>query len=575
MVLSESIQPSTSVLLESFSQLGLERRIRKYEHVREIMNSWDYDAQNNLDLVPSATGGDDDDVDVKHVPDERPSDTSVHLYYSQKPGKWDKRLITLKSDGQVQVAKRDGAEPSNICHLSDFDIYVPTRRQLSKRIKPPKRICFAVKSQQKSSIFLSTANFVHFFATNDKKVAAIWYSAVQGWRSWYLVNVMGKGRPWDKSDINVSVGLNHMTGSGIPSETTRHQKAPPTNSIPYHISSSRPVLPPGHLQSDLFATDRTHITSAEASPVTAKALHARKLSIRRRCAPAHLAPRECVKDTVIVDCKPEDRSLLPTGGPPLLTLEPTTFAPTSLLGRTYSHRQRTQFEREISSNVTNAATPLTDLLDGQSDQSMRASTNTNGKLTLNRTATTRSARKGSVGPKRIASQRQKPEPLINLSPEYKEAPQHTRRGRGVIPHQMPPGGLVDIATSPEVVIPIPSATAWRRPGTSNDEASSRPQRTSAARPSVDTTRSSVPEEIDAFTGGLLAKTGSSQGGTGRGRGLVTGDRHAKGPMLDVSEKSRFVPGSLLAHVEQNTGSGGPVIEREKRLEITMAVGEGL
>ena len=35
-----------------------------------------------------------------------------------------------------------------------------------------------------------------------------------------------------------------------------------------------------------------------------------------------------------------------------------------------------------------------------------------------------------------------------------------------MPEQIPAGGLVDIATSPEVAIEIPRATTWRRPGTS-------------------------------------------------------------------------------------------------------------
>jgi len=576
-LLPESVQPSTSILLESFTQLGLERRIRKYEHVRDIMNSWDHDAQNSLQLTPSTTESDDEDLDVKNVAEERPSDTSVYVYYSQKPGKWDKRWVTLRSDGQVQVSKRDGAEAFSICHLSDFDIYAPTRRQLSKRIRPPKRICFAVKSQQKSSIFLSTANFVHFFATNDKKVAASWYSAVQGWRSWYLVNVMGKGKPRGEPDVNVFAGLNQVTGTGVTHETTRHQKGSSTNSIPYQIGSFRPLLPPGHFQSDLITTDRPHTSSAEAPPVPTNALHTRKMSIRVKCAPAGApaAPKECTEETLVVNAKFDPQSSPRTGGLPLQTLEATTFAPTSLLGRTYSQRHKTRFEREISSTVTNAATPLTGSLGGPSDGSMPAYTDTKERPTLNRTAIARSTRKASDGLKRIASQHQKPKPLIDLTPEYKEASQHTRRGHGVMPQQIPPGGLVDIATSPVVPIPIPSAVAWRRPGTSNDDGTLL-QRTSAARPSIDTTHSSAQEEVEAFTGGLLAKTGSSQGGTGKGRGLVTGDRHASGPMLDVSEKSRFLPGSLLAHVEQNTTSSGrPVIEREKRMEVNMAVGEGL
>jgi hypothetical protein len=43
--------------------------------------------------------------------------------------------------------------------------------------------------------------------------------------------------------------------------------------------------------------------------------------------------------------------------------------------------------------------------------------------------------------------------------------------------------------------------------------------------------------------------------------------HAKGPMLDMSEKSRFAPGSLLAQVGSVVPKDGPAIDREKRAEI--------
>jgi hypothetical protein len=42
--------------------------------------------------------------------------------------------------------------------------------------------------------------------------------------------------------------------------------------------------------------------------------------------------------------------------------------------------------------------------------------------------------------------------------------------------------------------------------------------------------------------------------------------HAKGLMLDVSERSRFAPGSLLAQVENAVPKDGPVIDREKWVE---------
>lgn len=186
--------PEQCVLSECFTQLGLERPLRKYEHVRDVMNSWDYDSQNHLIVIPSSANvPSKGDLDPKALP-KQPCGTSLYMYHSQRPGKWDKRWVSLKEDGQISLSKRqDGQESSSICRLSDFDIYKPTQRQM-KKLRPPKKVCFAIKSQQKSAMFLNGANFVHFFATSDGPLTETWYSAVRTWRSWYLVNMLGEGQ---------------------------------------------------------------------------------------------------------------------------------------------------------------------------------------------------------------------------------------------------------------------------------------------------------------------------------------------------------------------------------------------
>ncbi len=191
--MSESIDPKSAVLLESFSQLGLERPLRRYERIRDVMNSWDNDAQNHLFIMgvnDCAAPG----LQVVEVPHQQPFGTTVQIYHSQKPGKWDKRWLKLREDGQITTSKNENSiDSTNICHISDFDLYAPTARQL-KKLKPPKKLCYALKSQEKSAMFLSGANFVHFFSTKDKEIADKWYHAVHTWRSWYLVNVLGEGQ---------------------------------------------------------------------------------------------------------------------------------------------------------------------------------------------------------------------------------------------------------------------------------------------------------------------------------------------------------------------------------------------
>ena len=413
------------MLLESFKKVGLERPLRKYEHIRDVLNSWDSDEQNTLTIVPSPTGGNDDDLEARNVSKEQPGETSVYLYYSQKPGRWDKRWATLRSDGQVAI-KKSGKDSVNICHLSDFDIYVPTPRQLAKKIRPPKKLCFAVKSQQKSSMFLSTANFVHFFSTNDKATATTWYKAVQQWRSWYLVNVLGEGQNTAKviTGHKPRGSKDPIPASGVPNEPSK-----PTVYVPAHDRKDSTNMemsqPSGRRQGVLTAQENGHLVNSA-----------------RKSKPA--PPPVSFPKNFSQDLKVEVPTGRAQGGHTARNIEAEPFATTGLLGRTYSQRQKGQRDG-LDMSTSHPAPPH------------------------HHTAMPSPVQEENGGLKRASSQRQKPKPLIELTPQYQEPPQHSKKGRGIIQQQIPAGGLVDIATSPEIAIPIPPNRTWRRPATSSGE----------------------------------------------------------------------------------------------------------
>lgn len=413
--LAAPIDERSTVLLESFKQVGLERPLRKYEHIRDVLNSWDYDAQNTLVIVASPTGGKDDDLDVKNVSKSQPVDTSVYMYYSQKPGHWDKRWITLRSDGQVLVSKKNGGETANICHLSDFDIYIPTPRYASKKIKPPKKVCFAVKSQQKSSMFISTANFVHFFSTSDRQLATSWYKAVQEWRSWYLVNIMGEGqRVKDGSKNEARNGVRQEAIKGTPAPGNQPQSLPESNGQMQYAHSMKP-------------------TSLTRSPTT-------------KAGPSSQT-RKLTKDPITSAATTNKSGPSFIQQPSAQAHSPDPFAPTSLLGRTYTQRQKAQHR----SSPNDLLPPLPPSILAQASTAGVSTTN------IKRTSSTR------------RPQPQPPKPLIDLTPRYQPPPQHIRKGRGVKPEQVPAGGLIEVATSPEVAIQIPPSRDWRRPGTAGGE----------------------------------------------------------------------------------------------------------
>ena len=231
-VMSEKIDPQTAVMLEAFTQLGLERPLRRYERVRDVMNSWDYDGQHTLMVMARIECAGLPGLELADAPSSQPLSTELQLQVSSRPGHWEKRWVKLKEDGRVTISKHKNAadkECMNICHLSDFDVYTPTRKQTSK-FKTPKKICFAVKSQQKSAMFLEGQNFAHFFGTNHKDVADCWYQALHSWRSWYLVNVLGEGSKKAPVQTKVSVDVGRPSTS-LSAET-----------VPYQLGSFRPLL---------------------------------------------------------------------------------------------------------------------------------------------------------------------------------------------------------------------------------------------------------------------------------------------------------------------------------------------
>ncbi|KAM3514918.1 hypothetical protein MY11210_001396 [Beauveria gryllotalpidicola] len=189
------INPASSVVVESYLMLGLERRLRRYERIRDVMNTWDKDHENSLLILGCPASMSDHDLDIDAVPDskESPPGFTLQLYQSSRPGKWNKRWVTLLENGQMYCAKTADALPgdaacSQICHMADFDIYSPKEAEIRQSVKPPKKFCYAIKSQQKSTQFADEVNFVHYFSTENEETATKFYEMVHRWRSWLLVS---------------------------------------------------------------------------------------------------------------------------------------------------------------------------------------------------------------------------------------------------------------------------------------------------------------------------------------------------------------------------------------------------
>lgn len=503
-LLEYGFDPQRYVLQEHFKQLELQRPLRYYERVRDVMNSWDSDEQHWFNIVSAATEWDSASLRYTNAPRAQPEETTVTVYHSQRPRVWDKRSITLRVDGQVVVQKHAGAPATNICHMTDFDVFMPTRKEM-KELKAPRKYCFAIKSLQKPAMFLDAANFVHFISTKDQDVAMEWYKAVHSWRSWYFVNSLGLGKDQPKPSSSESKeplvvairGRNFSTSS--------------SNQPPHSSSASKDRVLPG--------------TNLVSSPVT-ESLKFRSptRALTNRGAPPSSFPRALSAsanddDSNRVRARSASRtrsSSTARARPPCFGPEP--FKANGLLGRTYTLKRQAMDAGQDEGNDI----PKVPELPGK--------------------------------------------PLIDLAAERKVAVQQSYKGHGVALDSVPAGGLVTAATntSPEHAPAMLGSHALQEASGTGGLQRSTSRRTR--------TLKDEHQYQDAFTGGLLAQAGDGQGDRRKGRGVAVGDRDATKPMLELQERSQYVPGSLLESVERNEDRR-PVIQREKIREVAISTGE--
>ncbi|KUM56229.1 hypothetical protein ACN42_g10990 [Penicillium freii] len=515
--LSRDIDAERFILMESYSQVGLERPLRRYEHVREVMNSWSHDADNQFIVIPPSSVEALTQLDAGHAPSGQPSPVTVHIYHSQQRRKWDKRYVTLRADGQVTISKKENAEEqTNICHISDYDIYFPSARALNKDIKPPKKLCFAIKSQQKSSMFLSTENFLHFFSTSDKSIADTWYRAVQKWRSWYLVSKKGAG------------------------------PKPGTETLPKRAGTKKSTNQPKNVHNEVPLLERE--TSTESSdqrrPPSSKDVFARKKTLRGHVPPPASYPQTLTLDTDTEGPFADNQALLSAISSE--EVETSTFAPSGLLGRTYTQRQAAMRERDDrDKKAKQEAFSGTGFMSGGSIHSHDSNPNS-------RTNTMTRAPDTSAFTRTLSL---KQKPLVDLAPVYAEPPQHSRKAKGRGVKVQPGMQLIDGATGPDQTpggISIPPATSWRRPA-----AETTPQRRNTTRSvhhhsnkyaaPVSAEASPAPPASKFTANSLLAHSAStaSHRKPRSGHGVATGDRNATRPLLDMSPENPFADGSLL------------------------------
>ncbi|KAH6652175.1 hypothetical protein BKA67DRAFT_349604 [Truncatella angustata] len=528
--------PQECVVLESYGPLGLERRIRNFECVRDVMNSWDRDTHNSLIVTKSDNLSKDRDLDIESVPetDENPQGVQLYMYHSNRPGKWNKRWITLTDNGQILCAKKPDASPLekdtlSLCHLSDYDIYTPTEKETRKHIKPPKRRCFAIKSQHKPAMFLDTENYVQYFSMEDPGMASLFSEKVQSWRSWYLADRRPAARRISIPKMDDTPprlpSVKHISGkSGNPASEGGNRLKSSVDDSPYKVGEFEPLIdmrrfdkrlslfgedlpsaaaapstsskqPPSHRkkeskdsQPDGPLIDR--IVSASDEAFTGNGLlgqnyNARKASVDQGAAHTRRFSKdfgdfgkEAFTDGPSLLSKQAEANAAPKGD--------VSWFP-SALEHSQKHRETDNPRPNTSAGVITTRPP-----NGRSNSSSHPPPiPQQSRMRSDRPPISNPHLPPSSHPQPLSShdpnptnsRRQAPKPLVNLTtPTINEPPQwSSKKGHGV---QAPEGmrHLVDLISvgapkdKPSGLLEIPPRSAMRRPPTSSGSASTSPYR---------------------------------------------------------------------------------------------------
>ncbi|GAA6005756.1 hypothetical protein JCM10207_005323 [Rhodosporidiobolus poonsookiae] len=159
-------------LWEVWRSLGLERPIREYEFVADIVKSWD-DSSNVLVFRRTPLWP----VLSSHARLHPTMPRMGPVQLEVKKGKWSKRFLELK-EGALSYSKSEkGKDATILCQLSNFDVFFVSEKGQAD-VKPPKPFVFALKSRLTRAHFEEKSEWCHFVSIKTSDEALGWTKTI-------------------------------------------------------------------------------------------------------------------------------------------------------------------------------------------------------------------------------------------------------------------------------------------------------------------------------------------------------------------------------------------------------------
>ncbi|GAA5998170.1 hypothetical protein JCM5350_006399, partial [Sporobolomyces pararoseus] len=159
-------------LWEIWQSMGLERPIREYELLNDLIKSFDGDSGvfvlRRTTLWPILSA---------HARPHPVAPKLAQVQLELKKGKWSKRYLELK-DGALSHSKSDKGKDSTIlCQLSNFSaFYVDESTTL--RLKAPKPFVFALKSRLTRANFEEVSQYCNFLSVKSAGELENWITSI-------------------------------------------------------------------------------------------------------------------------------------------------------------------------------------------------------------------------------------------------------------------------------------------------------------------------------------------------------------------------------------------------------------
>ncbi|GAC99765.1 hypothetical protein PHSY_007368 [Pseudozyma hubeiensis SY62] len=167
------------VVFDCSAQLGIERPLREYEMVTEVMNvrahpKTDYFLIKRTELSSY--------LSIRSVPSSSPA-LAGWVYVQDRKKKWNKRWLELRDHALYHAKNEKGKDEVSICQISTFDVYLVD----SSAIKMPKANGFALRSQDPITMFEKPEqDYMHYFCLTDPAAHRDWVRAILNVRTYIL-----------------------------------------------------------------------------------------------------------------------------------------------------------------------------------------------------------------------------------------------------------------------------------------------------------------------------------------------------------------------------------------------------